>query len=337
MSTQGHRLYDDAALRQKKIEKLRLDGLNQMSPRMSGTGSRSTRGEVPDGWLVGSRSNGGWSRSGSGGGTLSPGSFASRRMPWEKQPAIEDHTRVREGGEEQEYRKAAETTNNFDYQAMLESAREQVRSTPRSRSAGTGVESPPVCRARDPKQFNRSKNLAFGGGQSPRFPTPKQNGMSPEKLPGPADIIQPDGLRRIDGENWRGHMSKSSRPGNASPWSASRSPKAATLDYAVGYKDNCTTLVVTNFGGKHVTSNNVALDVREELRSGFSRFGRVRAVRVAKNWESALVEYDLHEDARTACKCMNDESGDYTLPWATAMKVEYYKPTLKWDRPMRAL
>jgi hypothetical protein len=79
--SQGHRLYDQAALRKNKIEKLRLDGMRASSPRLSGTGSARdlSRSEVSNDWLVGGKS----------GGSLGGRSFTPRAMPWEKQPAVE--------------------------------------------------------------------------------------------------------------------------------------------------------------------------------------------------------------------------------------------------------
>lgn len=319
-------------MRQDKIEKLRLGELKQLIPRMSGTGYGTNRGDIPDGWLVGSRS-GGWSRGGRDDGTTPR--FTTRSMPWEKQPAVEEHTEIRRTGEDREFREARNRTKGFDYAAMLDEARLQVTCTPRSKSATgmvvppKGVASPPACRVRDRKSFNASKQVAFGRASntksklSPRFPTPKHNGMDPADLPGPGSA-DPESLKRVDRENWRGHMSDSQRQGNASPWSASRSPKAATLDYAASYKDNCTLLLVSNFGGQNVTFEGRNLDVREELRSCFSQFGRVRAVRAQKGWKSALIEYDVHEDARTALKCMRGL--DRRPRWAKDMEVAYFKP-----------
>jgi len=79
--SQGHRLYDHAALRKNKIEKLRLDNLTSAGPRLSGTGSARdlSRDTISNDWLVGGKSGGSWTRR----------SLTPRAMPWEKQPAVE--------------------------------------------------------------------------------------------------------------------------------------------------------------------------------------------------------------------------------------------------------
>merc|ERR1711871_36095 len=324
--SQGHRLYDHAALRQSKIEKLRLDNLRSSSPRLPGTGSACelSRTTVPSDWLVG----------GKNGGCFGNRSLTPRAMPWEKQPAIEDATAVRIQGEYREAEEAIrETGGTGSYTDMLASARSQVGKN-RSRSA-TGVASHPACTVRDRKSFNRSGGSigpGFGSpkSHSPRFKAPKQNGMDPKYLPGPAGSYNDGGKAaedndlRVNQENWRGHTTTSQRDATrSSPWSASKTAKMSALSHSSGYKDNCTVLLVSNYFDGTETSGN---RIRELLRSSFEKFGRVRSVRLTKQYDSALVEYDLHDGAQTALKFLKDQNDQSMRPsWAMDIEVDYYK------------
>ena len=153
--------------------------------------------------------------------------------------------------------------------------------------------------------------------------------MDPKYLPGPAGSYTDNGKAsqdresRVNSENWRGHTTTSRRdPSRSSPWSASKSPKMSALSHSSGYKDNCTVLMVSNYYDGEESGGRI----RELLRSSFEKFGSVRSVRLTKNYDSALVEFDTHDDAQTALKFLSDPNDVSMRPsWAMEIEAKYHK------------